>query len=380
MAITNGWCRSARLLAVLLTGIALAGGSSAVRRSGGQRAGSASALTPLTELGQSCRTVVIASMLGGVCKADDWRGGLPRFVAQALPQADVFVWNARKKSDVENNICVTCKPLIVPALSNPESRGGVKRQGDHFDCQEMWGKANRTADVLIVVGTGSTFCEYERIHSLPCDAPQDPWENYLSLATVLRQPWLRQDTKTVHIPVRLLQPLNANVMGFDKVIPDNSFVKPLQDTSVNLMKSCGSRPRSNKLMYVARYGSGGKGQLEFLERVDPRLLQGYTVEFYGGNFSHTAAHELQETAQRRGISVLVHPAIPKTDLLLQICLSKGQIHYAYKVSSVPLFPLTVAANPSDPMKSWQAPDVDLLRRMTTHVLRTKVSMPETHCS
>jgi hypothetical protein len=40
---------------------------------------------PLTELGKSIRRVILAAMLPGVCRSNDWRGELPRYLARVLP-------------------------------------------------------------------------------------------------------------------------------------------------------------------------------------------------------------------------------------------------------------------------------------------------------
>lgn len=82
------------------------------------------------------------------------------------------------------------------------------------------------------------------------------------------------------------------------------------------------------LIYVARY-TKAKGQLDFLRLVDPKWLKGYTIRFFGAGMGETnIVSAMREAATERGLSIEIHNAVRKEDLLVEYCMSHGQIHYS----------------------------------------------------
>eukprot|EP00951_Prasinocladus_malaysianus_P030502 scaffold287626_cov45-Prasinocladus_malaysianus.AAC.1 len=214
----------------------------------------------LTPFGKGLQSVVIAAMVGGVCEHDDWRGDLPRFLQWALPGVEVVVWYGRDRSD---RLCSHCPPLhLIPAPPGtlpPESdvEKYKRKQKNHFNCDNYF-TPERTADFLLTIGTG--------VVQLGKDLEWNSTLKYESMNWMFEQPWVRPDTKTVHIPVRTMKALQLNILEQDLVIHDYSFMKPLHRQSIELMGDCSSQAKTNDLLYVARYGKGAKGQVEFLKR------------------------------------------------------------------------------------------------------------------
>jgi hypothetical protein len=120
-----------------------------------------------------------------------------------------------------------------------------------------------------------------------------------------------------------------NHYGYDYIIEDDSFAKPLGDDSSRLMSGCDKFEKRNDLLYVGRYGSngGGKGQAKFLQRVDPQLLRGYRVQFYGANWNQAIADKLTAIASLRNISVAVSGPVSKQQILAHLCVAKVRHQY-----------------------------------------------------
>jgi glycosyltransferase involved in cell wall biosynthesis len=163
-----------------------------------------------------------------------------------------------------------------------------------------------------------------------CQLRHDDPERFPSLAELAKMPFIGPDTLTVHIPVRRVEFVMENMMGYDHVIADESFIKPLQDGSIQDMKHCQEVDKVNDLIYVGRYEPvrNAKGQLAFLQRVDPRLLEGFTVHFYGANPETGLPETLERIGRERNVSVVAHAPSSKQELLAHVCRSKGQLHYA----------------------------------------------------
>ena len=117
----------------------------------------------------------------------------------------------------------------------------------------------------------------------------------------------------------------------DAVVQDEDFVKPLSVESYELMKEiCPQQTKTNILLYVGRYKEA-KGQLAFLEAVDPRDLEGYVVHFYGSDINASKGDyykQLEALAKKRGISIVLHEPVPKPAVLRQYCRAAGIVHYS----------------------------------------------------
>ena len=74
-----------------------------------------------------------------------------------------------------------------------------------------------------------------------------------------------------------------------------------------------------------------QGQVSFLSTVDPKLLKGYTVEFFTSVTSteSAAALKMEAIAKTRGISAIVHRhSMGRLELLRRLCRAKALLHYA----------------------------------------------------
>jgi hypothetical protein len=230
-----------------------------------------------------------------------------------LPNAEGFLVYARHP---DRHDCSTC------------GSDGTK---GHAECESYLAGSHRKADLLVVIGTGlSATCNKrdEQKGRSKCDRGSP--HHYTSLDHVFHSRYATKKTVAVHIPVRKLAPLNRNtVFRFQYVIHDDEFLKPLAQQSINEMRHyCARTPKAEKLMYVGRY-TEGKGQLSFLETVDPAAVAGYELEFFGGDYhDNELPAMLRKVAKRRNISVTVHAEVSHQKLLHSYCQSAGLIHYA----------------------------------------------------
>lgn len=65
-------------------------------------------------------------------------------------------------------------------------------------------------------------------------------------------------------------------------------------------------------------------------RVDPALLNGFTIHFYTSTAFRLdkAKEQLQGLASHRGIQIVIHESVSHEVLLAAMCSAKGAIHYA----------------------------------------------------
>lgn len=281
---------------------------------------------PLTPLGQTIKRVVISAMLPGVCQSSDWRGELARWMARFLPDIKVVVWEARRwrngRQDGGESIkCRVCR--------NPDS---IKRVSSTYDCPslEKLGKG----DLVIVVGTGNVACAYKPfLRDLPQCKVDRLDKAALPSIQALDHTWDKENVVAVHFPVRALNALTLenNIFGFNTIIEDDSFFKPMggKGEIADEMNGCHRRRKSSDLLYVARYKEH-KGQLKFVEQADPFLLRGYTIHFYGGGATDDAAgktyyNAIIATARSKGIRVQLNNHVAKSDLMHHMCTAAGQI-------------------------------------------------------
>ena len=273
----------------------------------------------LTRYGKRVRTVLFASLTdGGVCSLSkhgsmDWRGTLPRYVAEHL-NASVVVWDGvSAASDPSSEACMACRPDedMVPYTSKAR-----------FSCQEwLEGMGQSFVDLVVVVGTHTSSCRSCR--------PDISRESYGLLKWTMRQHWIGEKTRVLHIPISSSSAVLKNqVVSVDKVILDSQIMKPVHTDDLQ-MQPCNSGVPENTLLYIARYMSR-KGQERFLQEVDPRQLHGYRVEFFSSAKNHHMERKLMEIAAVRGLNVTVHAEDVTRDELFNamICRAKGVIHYA----------------------------------------------------
>jgi len=217
-------------------------------------------LPQLTPQGREVRRVVFITFGSGFCGSlrSDWRGDLPRHIVRYLPNAQNVVLHTRRDNNYRkynNDYCRRCRDDFFHS-GDHETRG---------DCRQMIGADQQKglkADVVFIFGTGSAH-----VRSFTNDELDKKYEG---LSSVLRLAHVGPDTVTVHFPIRRLSGLTAkrNDMNFTHVIEDQSFLKPLAETTVKHMdKACSARPtRKKDLLYIARF-MRVKGQLEFLKQV-----------------------------------------------------------------------------------------------------------------
>jgi len=318
---------------------------------------------PLTPLGRSIKRVVIPAMLPGVCQSSDWRGELARWIARFLPRVPVVIWEARRwrygRNDGGSSIrCRRCRNREAP-----------KRQSLDYDCAHL-DKGLGKGDLVIVVGTGTVGCVYKaNLRDLP-QCHLDRFEkSALPSIQAIDQLWDKDNVVAVHFPVRALNALTQerNIFRFDTIIEDDSFFKPMGgkgDIAEDMFR-CWREEKNRDLLYVARYKEY-KGQLKFVQQANPSLLAGYTIHFYGGGAMEDAIgrayfNSIKTAADARGISVIVHNQVAKTELLKHICIASGQILWPLEDSNpraayeglyagMPLFISTTAGVPRPLLK------------------------------
>jgi len=253
---------------------------------------------------------LVVGLVGGVCQSSDWRGDLPRFFGEFLPQARVVFLSARRK-EMGKWRCAECRPDRMTYSSDC-----------HDDCRCYLGSGSGqvAADLLLVIGAGSG-------HSIHPATKEDI--NYAELQVIFQSGLVDRNTHTVHFPIRKSQKL-SQMFPFNRVVHDDDFPKPMSPAAVAAMeKHCTGVTKRREFVYVGRYVPS-KGQRQFLELVDPQLLAGYHVNFFGAGFDGSEyPQQLVQLAQARNISITVHPPVDSHGLRSHYCRSMGQIHYAY---------------------------------------------------
>ena len=203
---------------------------------------------PLTRFGKRLRNVVIAAVeYEGVCASDrfgsvSWRGMLPRYLATVLrPEASVIVWNGRKaaREKAFKNDCELCRGDVP-----------IDQTKHAFSCHEWFQESlggTAHADLVIVVGTGM------KARCSGCRKQLDKIGPYGELKLGLLQPWVGRKTKTIHLPIsRASSVLDNQVALFNKVLPDETWVKPVHFSQVStLRQGCQGHNKTNSLVYVA---------------------------------------------------------------------------------------------------------------------------------
>lgn len=205
---------------------------------------------------------------------------------------------------------------------------------EYSDCAGLVRNGIGKGDLVVVIGTGSTGCAYRpKERDTPeCTIRPGDKASFLSLNSIDRV-WDKDNTLKVHIPVRNLQVLNKprNIFGFDHIVPDDSFFKPMggEDGLLEQLKRCYREDKKKDLLYVARYHEY-KGQLKFVQQANPSLLHGFTIHFYGsgglGSFTgRKYAKKIMEAAEERGIKVAIHGRVKKRVLMDHACRAGGQV-------------------------------------------------------
>ena len=206
-------------------------------------------VVPLTRFGKRLRNVVIAAVeYDGVCASDrfgsvSWRGMLPRYLATVLrPDASVIVWNGRQAARDKSlkNDCELCRGDVP-----------IDQRKYAFSCHEWFQESlggTAHADLVIVVGTGT------KARCSGCRRQLEKIGPYGELKLGLVQPWVGRKTKTIHLPIsRASSVLENKVAHFNKVLPDEAWVKPVHFNQVSTWRqSCQGHNKTDSLVYVAR--------------------------------------------------------------------------------------------------------------------------------
>jgi len=265
----------------------------------------------LTAAGDKIRRVVVVELsTGGVCRSDDWRGELPKHILRFIPDAKAVILFSHDIAEPWR--CSECRRV-----------GNPTRNRDHSDCDYYFRQPDdnewMAADLVLAIGSGHTKWfdpENNRRHSFP------------ELHKLFQSGLIGPHTLSVHVPIRKVSTLTG-LFPFNFTIHDNEFVKPLStDSFLELHHLCANEPKVKDLLYVGRYWEG-KGQTRFLELVDPAMLLGYHLHFFGSAYtSSDYPQKIEALAQSRNITVTVHPSVGKRELLRHYCRSVGQVHFA----------------------------------------------------
>lgn len=258
--------------------------------------------TLLTPFGRELKTVVFVSLTSGVCgsKRDDWRAGLPRYLANSLRHTELVMHVPR-----QNDLCRACK-------------NDIRDSGDKqmFDCS-TWHSLNRgrRADMVVVFGTGKRLLR-------KAVSTGSSRQDYPELQAALRKPWIRPNTVLVHIPMDGSYDRLANPMGFTRQV--GPFIKPVLPETSRLLRRCAQNKDAGKLVYIA---NGNRGQVNFLRRADPEQLKNFTVHFFG-ELPLALKAAIEASAAERKIQVRVRGNVGHVALMHEICDAAGHIHFS----------------------------------------------------
>ena len=287
-------------------------------------------LPSLSATGQKIRRVLIYSLVGGTCRGDDWRGDLPRYLLRYLEDARAVMIDASPSIHRNDWKCSECRHDTEPHFWN-----------HHQDCEHYFGDKQKwvenPADMVVVFGAGRYMpCGKER----PMDESCKPWRDknydlrglYPDLNDVFTSGLVANDTLKIHIPIRRTHYLNEHpIFPFHHILIDNQFLKPLSAGSfVNLQEMCNGTEKGPNLIYIGRF-TDSKGQLAFLNAVDPKHLHNYTVHFHGSNTESDNTKlfaKMNKIATKKEIDIVIHPPMEKDELYSRYCKSAGQIHYS----------------------------------------------------
>jgi len=111
---------------------------------------------------------------------------------------------------------------------------------------------------------------------------------------------------------------------FGHVVKDNSYFKPVAYSTARHLSSCAGAVKAHNIVYVARY-TPQKGQVEFVKHIDPKILENFTIHFYGGESTSKYAEELKAEVARTGLKAVVHGRVPHRQLLDAVCHSSAQV-------------------------------------------------------
>eukprot|EP00873_Tetraselmis_striata_P038476 jgi/Tetstr1/458740/TSEL_045127.t1 len=253
----------------------------------------------------------------GFCDASsmDWRGWMPIHLARVLGRDRPLLVTDVRPLDGRAGRCRIC------------FTGSLEEQANYFDCDDWLSRrSEKTTRFLIIAGTGDTT---------ELGSP----EHYPDVLDALSKPWVKDGETTVwHFPISRRDEIDRNevfpqVFSDFRVMRDGAWVKPVQrEALAEWVDWCAEQPRQNDLLYIARF-HGWKGQLDFIENVDPHLLLNYTVHFYssvnGSKKPGSIPVMIQQLAEARGISVVIHwKKQPQETVARHSCNAKGLIHYA----------------------------------------------------
>ena len=177
--------------------------------------------------------------------------------------------------------------------------------------------------------------------------------NYTALFRAIATRWVTDFSWVMNIPVGGDAPLLENYFGFSRVVRETSFLKPVGDEAMKMVldedgnNKCIRKHRENVIIFQGRYSrQDNKGQLAFLNAVDPDELQGYAIHFIGPDLTDKIRKQLYSTAARRGISVEVSDHVSHMFMMYHLCKSKGLILFSsYAVNPRGVYESFPAGNP-----------------------------------
>ena len=286
-------------------------------------------LPSLSAAGQKIRRVLFYSLVGGTCRSDDWRGDLPKYLLRYLANARAVMIDASPSMHQNNWTCSECRHDREPHFWD-----------QRLDCEHYFGDQQNwswnPADMVVVFGAGTYMpCGEER----PLDESCKPWRDknydlrrlYPDLNALFTSGLISDKTLKIHIPIRKTHYLNEDpIFPFHHILADDQFPKPLSASSfVNLQEMCEGTEKGPDLIYIGRF-KDSKGQLAFLNAVDPQHLHGYTVHFHTSSTDDAGPYvtEMNRVAKKKGIDIAIHPPMEKEELYSRYCRSAGQIHYS----------------------------------------------------
>mmetsp|Transcript_22461 Transcript_22461/g.62304 ORF Transcript_22461/g.62304 Transcript_22461/m.62304 type:complete len:614 (+) Transcript_22461:94-1935(+) len=262
---------------------------------------SASQQEPVRQLkSREPHLIVFTALSGGrLCAlgSHDWRANLPAYLGRML-NAKVIIYGQT------SNTCHYCY--------NPEGRN----EGCSADLHR------KGADIVVMVGSGQYFPAKNACNS---HEPHGCQQQYFDMWQLMSHRWAQAAKLVVHIRSPSPPKPPAGLFHIDVSIDTTSFVKPVSRCAREILFTS-RRTYPENFVYVGKL-TPSKGQLRFLKTVDPRMLIGTAVHFYGDDSNKAEKEAIFQVAAERKIDINVHGMVSKLELFWAMTGSKGMIMF-----------------------------------------------------
>mmetsp|Transcript_22460 Transcript_22460/g.62298 ORF Transcript_22460/g.62298 Transcript_22460/m.62298 type:complete len:625 (-) Transcript_22460:375-2249(-) len=188
-------------------------------------------------------------------------------------------------------------------------------------------------DALIVVGSGSMFSSE---HACKPEEGGTCQQQFFDLWQLLSTDWAKATKQLIHITDANAQKPLAEGFGFDVVIDESHFVKPVSKCTREAMLMCHLTWPALKLVYPGKI-SRENGQYDFLQAADPRILEEYTIHFYGSDANVTEVEAVRKIAREKKFLIQIHGEVSKINFLHSLCSANGMVLFGRERNPAALY-------------------------------------------